>query len=311
MESQKGQTLLIVVLVMVIGLTVSLFLVSRTITNLRNSNEQANSQKAFSAAEAGVEKALQEGLCSSAPCPTFPPVTGSLNNNSASFNTTIESLPSVSSSEFLFNNGDAVAKDDGVDLWLVDHKSDGSLNYSCASGNVNHNWQCVSGSPSLTFYWGSSSNSCTVDTAAVAALELVVLYELNAQTDNGASVKSTRYVYDPCSSRIGQNSFSLSLASGGGTVSNGASSETFNYSALITIPNNSGILVRVVPLYASTPIGVAVTNCPSGQCSLPNQGNLINSTGTSGKTTRVITVFQGYSEIPSEFFPYVLFAPTP
>ncbi len=292
MNQEKGQTLLIVVLVMVIALTVSLFLVSRTITNLRNSNEQANSQKAFSAAEAGVEEALQKGMCSSVSCSPFPPITGSLNSNSASFSTTIDNLPSVSLTAFLFNNGNFVAKDDGVDLWLVAHKSDG-LNY-------NSGWQNISSNSSLTFYWGSSSDSCPT---TAAALEIIVLYEKNAIADNGASVQSTRYAYDPCSARRGQNGFIT--PNGSGSVDG----KLFNYSATVSIPNNSGILARVVPLYVNTSVGV------SSSASLPNQGNLINSIGTyggtSGKTTRTITVFQGYSEVPSEFFPYVLFAPAP
>src|SRR5690242_8662448 len=58
---EAGQALLIVVLVMVIALTVGLSLASRSITNLRNSTDEANSQAAFSAAEAGVEQAVKLG----------------------------------------------------------------------------------------------------------------------------------------------------------------------------------------------------------------------------------------------------------
>jgi hypothetical protein len=46
-SSEDGQALLIVVLVMVIALTVTLSLVSRSIVNLKTSVEQTNSQKAF------------------------------------------------------------------------------------------------------------------------------------------------------------------------------------------------------------------------------------------------------------------------
>ena len=49
-EIEKGQTLLIVVLVMVISLTVGLSVVSKTITNLRTTTEEADSAKALSAA---------------------------------------------------------------------------------------------------------------------------------------------------------------------------------------------------------------------------------------------------------------------
>ena len=60
-EKQKGQVLLIVVLVMIVALTVGLSLISRSITNLRTSTEEAESQKALAAAEAGIEQALESG----------------------------------------------------------------------------------------------------------------------------------------------------------------------------------------------------------------------------------------------------------
>src|SRR3989344_4715713 len=59
---QAGQILLIVILVIVISSTVGLSLVSRSITSLRTSTEEAEPQKAFSAAEAGIERALQGDL---------------------------------------------------------------------------------------------------------------------------------------------------------------------------------------------------------------------------------------------------------
>ena len=60
-QSQKGQALLIVVLAMVVALTVGLSVVSRSITNLKNSQQEIDSQKALSAAEAGVELAIKNG----------------------------------------------------------------------------------------------------------------------------------------------------------------------------------------------------------------------------------------------------------
>jgi len=57
--NQKGQALLIVVLVMVVALTVGLSIASKTIISLRTSTEEANSQKALAAAEAGIEQALK------------------------------------------------------------------------------------------------------------------------------------------------------------------------------------------------------------------------------------------------------------
>ena len=58
---EQGQVLLIIVLVMVVALTVGLSLASRSLIQVRTTGEQAESQKAFSAAEAGIEQALQTG----------------------------------------------------------------------------------------------------------------------------------------------------------------------------------------------------------------------------------------------------------
>src|SRR3982751_5271728 len=57
--NEKGQALLIVVLVMVVALTVTLSVVSRSIVNLKTSTQQTDSQKVLAAAEAGVEQSIQ------------------------------------------------------------------------------------------------------------------------------------------------------------------------------------------------------------------------------------------------------------
>lgn len=63
-EKQAGQALLIILLVMVVGLTVSLGLLFRTTTDIKLSREFEESSRAFSAAEAGVEESLRSALAS-------------------------------------------------------------------------------------------------------------------------------------------------------------------------------------------------------------------------------------------------------
>ena len=57
-SNNSGQAILLVVLVMIVGLTVGLSVVSRSIVSIKTSTEEADSQKALAAAEAGIEKAL-------------------------------------------------------------------------------------------------------------------------------------------------------------------------------------------------------------------------------------------------------------
>lgn len=271
---ERGQALLIVVLVMVVSLTIGLSVASRSITNLRTSKEEESSQRAFSAAEAGVERAIKAN-CQSLPCPTLA---SSFSENSSNYNAQTTYL---SGTNFLVNGGNIISKNDGTDIWFVSHKADGTLDYSAT-------WN-----GSLTLYWGSVSDVCDSDPAknTAAALEIILI------RGTKDSPVASRFGVDKCSSRAGSNKFDA--PGGGGTVGG----KVFSSSYVI---NNitSGIVARIVPLYANTTLGVS-----GGNNALPSQGKIINSTGESGTTSRKITVFQGYPSLPSEFFQYILFAP--
>ncbi|QQG40692.1 MAG: hypothetical protein HYV37_04010 [Candidatus Levyibacteriota bacterium] len=282
-NSESGQTLLIVILIVVVSLTVGLSLASRSIVNLRISTEEDNSQRAFSAAEAGVEEALKTG----------EEVELSLGNNAV---VKANKPTTVGGNEFIVNCGaDAslcqniapVAKDDGVDVWLVDHMTDGTLNY-------NSGWQTTAGSAGITVYWGLTSDKCNTDSIinTMAAVEIIVI------SGRPQSPVSTRYAVDPCSDRRLVNKFS-SEDGGVGSVAG----KTFAYRKSIYIADSSrGIVVRVVPLYANTQIGI------KGTRAFPSQGKSINSTGKSGDTARKITYYQGFPKLPNEFFQYILFS---
>src|SRR5581483_11095277 len=133
-EREHGQILLIVVLAMVVFLTVGLSVVSRSITNLRTSVDEENSQRAFSAAEAGVEQALKSGQGISIQTP--------LNATDPKNPTFIKSVTvtSQSATQLLLNNGNQILKDDGYDLWLS--------NYPDYSAPQDYN---------LTVFWGIPS----------------------------------------------------------------------------------------------------------------------------------------------------------
>ena len=124
---QSGQALLIVVLVMVIALTVGLSLASRSITNLRNSTDEAQSQAAFSAAEAGVEQAVKLGDVNGTSI--LSGVSLHDKNNSEISNVDV-SL--IDGSQFLLNNGNPVFQDDGTDIWLSPHTDDATQIFQTA-----------------------------------------------------------------------------------------------------------------------------------------------------------------------------------
>lgn len=195
---QKGQILLIVVLVMVTALTVGLSVAARSITNTRTSSSSANSEKAFSAAEAGIEQSLTTNTATN----------GSFPNNS-SYKT---SLVTVAGNSFALNNGSPILQDEPVDLWL-----------STYPGYTNQ-WNGT-----FTIYWGQSTDVCSQNQAnnSMAALEMIVL------SGTKANPQITHYTYDPCAARQIDNNFA-SVSSGGFTIAG----QTYEYSTPpITVVN--------------------------------------------------------------------------
>lgn len=281
---ERGQVLLIVVLVLVIGLVVGLSVAARTITNLRISTEEENSQRAFSAAEAGIEQLLNSGDSS------IPPTDF---DNKTQYSATSNS---ISGTQFLINDGKTVFKDDGVDIWLVDHNADGSLNYS--SG-----WQSplITGNRNISFHWGDSATGCNE-----AAFEIIAI------TGSSAAPRTTRYGVDPCNARRVSNKFS---SADNRPYSSAGQNFYFEYTITINNDVSKGIVVRVIPLYASARVAIRACNnngLGGGNCTpLPSQGSRVESIGTdtTSNTARKIAVFQGFPKLPNEFFQYSLFNP--
>lgn len=268
--NQKGQSLLIVVLVMVVALTVGLSVVARSIVNLKNSQQEVGSQQALSAAEAGVEQAIKSGIG----------VSNGTFSTSTKYETAIK--PVSGATDFLLNGNNKVSQDDAMYIWLT--------SYSDVQANLFQNpW-----SGNLNIYWGNNAIACNN-----AALEIAVVWNTKANP------KVTRYTYDPCSARVLKNHFTQAITSANKSISG----ITLLNNTTTPIPVTNGFLVRVVPLYADSYIGVSSINADPLK-SLPTQGSIITSTGTTGDNVqRKLDVFQGYPEIPAELFPFSLFWP--
>lgn len=266
---QRGQVLLIIILVMVVALTIGLSVVSRSIVNLRTTEEEENSQKAFSAAEAGIERLIN----SSAESLTLSDEVGT----DASFNAKITSYAKNSNS-FLVYNYNLIPKDDGADIWLS--------NYPTYTSPLN---------AQVTVYWGSPSDTCTNNesTNTESALQIVVI---SGDINSPQNLAMTHYMLEPCSSRASVNNFSQNIQSGG--VIGG---KQFTHSYTVSVTN--GLLMRIIPLYAPTRLGISSTQ------PLPAQGQIIESTGVVANTERKLTVYKGYPTLPVEIFPHGIFSP--
>jgi type II secretory pathway pseudopilin PulG len=281
--SERGQILLVIVLVMIVALTIGLSVVTRSVTNLQITSEEESSQRALSAAEAGIEKALQSGKGSSTAV--------DLKNNSKIDNISVND---ISGTSLLVNGGNVVLKDDGGDVWLAPH--DAAPSYQPAYDGA------------MTVSWGNPSERCLNGPSnSAAALEILII----GQRASGGKVLQT-YPFDPCNAstdfnRVSANGFCTDTTPVSATCpSMQKQTHTVNgkqFAYRVTLPVTDGILARMVPLYASTPIAV------TSDRELPSQGVVIESLGSSGNTQRKISVYRGYGKIPVEFFPYGLFSP--
>jgi hypothetical protein len=263
---QSGQILLIVVLSMVVALSVSLSIASRTISNLRISKQNEESQRAFQAAEAGLERAVRQ-VYSGGNTGEF---SESLTNN-ADFAVDIQ----PERGNMQLNGGDYIERAIGLDVWMSNYP-DYSTPYN---GRVR-------------LYWGNASQVCNGSGDLYpSALEVLLIY------GDRENPQLMREVFDPCSSRIpGAIAAQVGSQNHLGT--------TYQYSAVF--PNsgsmNNGLLFKVIPIFNSTRMGIA--SITGGD--IPIQGSVITSTGKSGDAVRRIKYFQSYPQIPNELFPYAI-----
>lgn len=165
----SGQALLIILLIMAVGLTIGLAVVSRSVTDIRISQEQEESSRAFFAAEAGLEHLLAGG--SPGDLPSF----GGFN-----INVDTRNLGGAGETGFVFPK--EIKADNAQTVWLVDHTDEGDLGSEFYSGN------------NITFYWGNEG--LTGNDEFDPALEAMIIYD-----DGGYQTR--RVVFDPKSGRSG------------------------------------------------------------------------------------------------------------
>lgn len=281
-QLQKGQVLLIVVLVMVVALTVGLSVASRSIVSLRTVNDEENSQRAFSAAEAGIERAVK-GNCIDTSCTISADLSELNDNTKFETNFTTTAKP-ITGTEFLVRGGVQVKQDEGSDIWLSRYSTELSELYT-------NQW-----SGTITVLWSDTSGNCA-GSAKPAALQVMVLRGDRTDLQNA---QLSQYAFDPCATQRGNN-FTVPTIN---NVETKIGAQKFYYGASISVPAETpGLLMRVIPLYGNTIIGI------KGTAAFPIQGQQITSTGTAQNTVRKISFTQSYASIPSEFFQYLLISP--
>lgn len=306
-KNQAGQALLLVLLAMAAVMTVVMSVASRSVTDIAISTSEEDALRAFSAAEAGIEKALYNGAVFLTPTP----VAGSLETGSATFTSSI----SNSSEGKTFKYPGILNPGESATFWLVGRTSEGG--FTCAEGN------CYRGGRIDNLCWGSYSNS-TYPASEKPAVLLSIFYDwtgsgvgnmISSGGTDFTNIKVVRQGYDPNTSRASSNGFYPASSAGtcriGGTTF-AYSTGSINFMPIqsnapgeIKLPNGCRdrclvmIKVRVFYNNSSRPEQLGIDM--GGGSVLPPQGNRIESTGVAGESTRKVNVFQTYSEPPSIF----------
>lgn len=277
-KSNSGQIVLILVLLTVVGLTIGLSLISRTITDVRISSQIEETNRAFSAAEAGVESALKGAAVGA---------NGTVDLPGASADYSVLSVGG-STDTYIFP---FTQKGKTQTVWLIAHNSDGTLDFTGTSPDPIKSYGPTN---SIDICWGTEANQ--------PAIIMTLLYK------DGSDYKLVKGAYDPNATR-GNNFY---IADSGGNYCDG----NYNYKKTITfrtVPGTGGdgfgvvstaqlIVLRLQPVHQDTSIAVK----PS--VGLPIQGKQIISVGQTGTgTTRKIQVTQGFYTLP-EIFDFSFFS---
>jgi hypothetical protein len=269
-KSNSGQALLVILLIMAVALTIGLSVVSRSVTDIRLSQEQEESARTFSVAEAGLEWLLagEEGL------PEFEGFT---------INTGTIPLGGSDKNSFKFPKGIDAGKTQTV--WLVNHDEAGDLD---PSGGF-----YLAGGRQIEIFWGNEDQGGDEDTTP--ALEATIIYD-----DGG--FKTVKSAFDPNSNRAVDNKFTV--VDTGDSLEIDGETFSFPFKATVSVPSDSYAL-RLKLIYNDQEQQLAV----KGDADLPLQGHCYQVTASQAETgiSRKVEQCQLF-EAPPAIFDYVLFS---
>ena len=272
---------------MAVVLTVVLSTVSRSVTEIEITSYGEDAQRAFDAAEAGIERALLIG--------GDPPDT---TLEQATFSVDI-SNPTPDSRETVYRD---ILSGESATFWFVSHDSAGDL--ECDIG------RCIQANRVDKICWGEEG---TPRDGNAPAIEVSFYYDASfgpaVDNNNFSDVQISRKTYDPYLTRALDNFFDYASSDcSSGIAGEGFefSSGTINFADLEPPIACSGttkclLMAKVRMFYNTTaqPVGLDIN--PMGGTGLPAQGTLIDSLGVAGDTSRRVNVFQDYPEPPFIF----------
>ncbi len=274
-KNSTGQALVLVLLSLAVVLTLVLFVLARSTTDISVSSRSEEAVRAFSAAEAGIESALVIGQGGS----------GTFENS-----TYTSSVTGFAELESEFNYPIKLSSGDTMIVWFADHTDEGDIGGKHFTGN------------SLKICWGDGSPT----EQKIPAIEISIFYE--ATPENKGTTRIARAAFDPyVASRNPANKFA---GSGGAGCTIGGVAYPYQQTIDLTnaaFVNKNGLLFARVRMFyndLSQPVGISVS--PD---TLPSQGQDVSSTGQAGEANRKVQVFQGWPEPPT-VFDYAIYSST-
>lgn len=246
-EKEKGQAILILLLAVAVILTVGLSIISRSITDVKISQQSQESARALWVAQAGLEQAIRSNS-------SVGSVEAPQELNGVSYYVEKKAL-GENTSEYVYPG--KVKANDPITVWLVGHDTDGNI---VPTNEYNG---------TLRFYWGEGSESGSSSTA----IELTFIY----QDSGGFKIK--RYAYDPYASRSPSTSFASPATCAGADKNFGGQNFAFCTPSLnlpITVVSGTNYMVKVRLLFNSVPKPVGV----KGSANLSLQGSCFPVTAT-------------------------------
>lgn len=289
-SDESGQILIIILLVLVVGVSIVLSLSARSITDVRTTTSTEQSNRAYFAAEAGIERALQQIKDNSA---VSGSITGSGSGlgNGASYTGTITSTGGTAQAFYYSGLKDTTIQ--------VNLRTDVLTDATGLNGGR------------LNVYWHTTNSPLTSDTAA---LEITLLRK---NTSTGA-YSLDKYACDPFVSTR-SNGFNCSgSASSSFTISGNCLTTTLSGLSNTSITNfcnkvgltinasanEKTLLARIRPIYSGDGIAVEYANSTgtAPALTLPQQGYTISSTGIGPDgSNRKLVVFRSFPSLPTVF----------
>ncbi|MDO8429125.1 MAG: hypothetical protein Q7S88_00665 [Candidatus Daviesbacteria bacterium] len=307
MMRQKGQVIVILLLIVIVALSIGLSIVGRTLNEIGSASKSEDSSRAFSAAEAGIERALGQFT--------------SFDQNSSGAVTVLETELQNRSEANVRVNGrlpdlnealehPPISKGSFAQFWFV------KPNETFSGGNVscqnNSGPDCYRGS-TIDLYFGDSTKDYSgANSLNLPAVEVNVIYLSDRQ------FKSQRYFFDSYtgSDTTRSNADFLRCTPLSSTdvikTSTGENRKFYckrSRTLPVTVQPNQPVLARVKLLYTdyNHPIALKPNGDCGNRCSLPYQANVYTSTGTSGNSIRTLQLFRQESIMP-QMFDYALFS---